>query len=150
MHQLFTRPLQTQLQKVEKSQCSLTTHWYGSASSQRLGRRFDNWALDQLWRSGAIRNGRAREYRITLHLGGGETRVFEVDNYDYGDGELILYFGDDRMQIVVRRIRTHQTSQRRSPRAAPHKRRRVLQVYAVRKRRCRQRISPHRLQHRRH
>jgi hypothetical protein len=40
------------------------------------------------------------KYRITLHLGGGETRVFEVDNYDYGDGELILYFGDDR-QIVV-------------------------------------------------
>ncbi len=31
------------------------------------------------------------KYRITLHLGGGQTRVFEVDNYDYGDGELILY-----------------------------------------------------------
>ncbi len=40
------------------------------------------------------------KYRITLHLGGGETRVYEVDNYDYGDGELILYVGDDK-QIVV-------------------------------------------------
>lgn len=40
------------------------------------------------------------KYRITLHLGGGQTRVYEVDNYDYGDGELILYVGDDR-QIVV-------------------------------------------------
>lgn len=40
------------------------------------------------------------KYRITLHLGGGQTRVFEVDNYDYGDGELILYVGDNR-QIVV-------------------------------------------------
>lgn len=31
------------------------------------------------------------KYRITLHLGSGQTRVFEVDNYDCGDGELILY-----------------------------------------------------------
>ncbi len=40
------------------------------------------------------------KYRITLQLGGGETRVYEVDNYDVGEGELTLYIGDDH-QIVV-------------------------------------------------
>lgn len=31
------------------------------------------------------------KYRITLYLGGGQTRLFEVDDYDYGEGELILH-----------------------------------------------------------
>lgn len=59
--------------------------------------------LGLLFNSGGANNTQPEEpekYRITLHLGGGQTRVFEVDNYDYGDGELILYVGDDR-QIVV-------------------------------------------------
>ena len=56
--------------------------------------------LGLLFNSGGSAASDPERHRITLHLGNGETRVFEVNNYDCEDGQLTLYFDDDR-QIVV-------------------------------------------------
>ncbi len=64
------------------------------------------------------------KYRITLHLGGGETRVYEVDSYECEDGGLILYIGDDQRIIIsgaytAERIRPAKVSLSKGIDAAP-------------------------------
>lgn len=63
-------------------------------------------------------------YRVTLDLGGGETKVYECKSYDYGDGELILYRDDDSQVVVsgsytVERIRPAKVSLTKGDTTAP-------------------------------